>query len=61
MGMTPAQVGEYLGSQEYMQLCAKVDKMWEQRFDILDIRKERGARALVTIVLEDGTKKRVEI
>jgi len=59
--MTPAQVAQNLGPQEYLKLCAEVSKMWDQRFDIMDVQKSGGQHTLVTIVLEDGTKKRVEI
>ena len=62
MGMTPAQVAQHLGPDEYVKLCTKVAQMWDQRFDVLEVRKGGSyKRPLVTLVLENGTKKRVEI
>lgn len=62
MGLTPAQVAQYLGPDEYAKLCAYVANKYDQRFDVTEVRKGSNfPRPLVTIVLENGTKKRVKL
>jgi hypothetical protein len=55
--MTPSEIAKTLGTNEFLQLCAKVEEKWAQAFGVVRVLRLRK-KVMVEVELEDKTRHR---